>query len=170
MPPTIYDRFRSGSFIWWLIALVVAVGLFRLRSWYLGGASTPDSLWRGYTPTDVANFLEHIGPGGRSLYAWTQLTLDAVFPIVYAVCVSRLLARTATPRIGRHVMWLPFVAAGLDYGENLSTAYLAWTFDGHPSSLASLANLFTRGKFIVLGLSLIVLAIAWLHGERGRLP
>src|SRR2546425_9482630 len=95
-----YDRLKSGSWIRWFVALVVCVALFLLRRKLLGGAETPDSFWQGYTPAEVADFLRHIGPGGRSLYAFTQLTLDVVFPVVYAVCLARPLARAASPTIG----------------------------------------------------------------------
>ena len=71
-----YDRLKSGSWTRWFIALVVGVALFLLRRKYLGGVATPDSFWQGYTPGQVAEFLRQIGPAGRSLYAWTQLTLD----------------------------------------------------------------------------------------------
>jgi len=164
-----YDRLKSGSWIRWFVALVVCVALFLLRRKLLGGAETPDSFWQGYTPAEVADFLRHIGPGGRSLYAWTQLTLDVVFPVVYAVCLARPLARAASPTIGPLLIWLPFVVAGFDLAENVSTAYLAWTFDGRPAPLAEFASLFTRGKYAFLVVSLAALLIVWLHKERERL-
>jgi len=128
-----YDRLKSGSWTGWFIALVVGITLFLLRRKYLGGADPPDSFWQGYTAAQVADFLRQIGPRGRSLYAWTQLTLDVVFPVVYVVCIARPLARTAPPAIGPLLIWLPFVVAGFDLAENVATAYLAWTFEGRPA-------------------------------------
>src|SRR4030095_4212312 len=122
-----YDRLKSGSWTRWVIALVVGFALFLLRRKSLGGAATPDSFWLGYTPAQVADFLKQIGPAGRSLYAWTQLTLDVVFPVIYVVCIWRTRARTASPAIGPLLIWLPFVVAGFDLVENVLTAYLAWT-------------------------------------------
>ena len=164
-----YDRLKSGSWIRWFVALVVCVALFLLRRKLLGGAETPDSFWQGYTPPQVADFLRQIGPGGRSLYAWTQLTLDVVFPVVYVVCLARPLARTAPPGIGPLLIWLPFVVAGFDLAENVSTAYLAWTFDGRPAPLAEFASLFTRSKYAFLVASLLALLLVWLHKVRERL-
>jgi hypothetical protein len=164
-----YDRLKSGSWTRWFIALVVGIALFLLRRKYLGGADPPDSFWQGYTAAQVADFLRQIGPRGRSLYAWTQLTLDVVFPVVYAVCIARSLARTAPPAIGPLLIWLPFVVAGFDLAENVATAYLAWTFDGRPTPLAEFASLFTRSKYAFLVASLGALLLVWLHKVRERL-
>jgi Patatin-like phospholipase len=164
-----YDRLKSGSGAPWFVALFVAFALFLLRRRLLGGAATPDSFWLGYTPAQVADFLKQIGPAGRSLYAWTQLTLDVVFPVIYVVCIGRPLARTASPAIGPLLIWLPFVVAGFDLVENVLTAYLAWTFDGRPSPLAEFASLFTRSKYAFLVVSLGALLLVWLHKARERL-
>src|SRR5262244_2340910 len=106
-----YDRLKSGSWTRWFVALVIGIALFLLRRKYLGGADPPDSFWQGYTAAQVADFLRQIGPRGRSLYAWTQPTLDVVFPVVYTVCIARPIARTAPPAIGPLLIWLPFVVA-----------------------------------------------------------
>src|SRR5262245_45951537 len=164
-----YDRLKSGSWTRWFIALVVGIALFLLRRKYLGGADPPDSFWQGYTAAQVTDFLRQIGPRGRSLYAWTQLTLDVVFPVVYAVCIARPIARTAPPAIGPLLIWLPFVVAGFDLAENVATAYLAWTFDGRPAPLAEFASLFTRSKYAFLVASLGALLLVWLHKARERL-
>src|SRR6266850_2031227 len=92
-----------------------------------------------------------------------------IVPVVYVVCLARPLARTAPPGIGPLLIWLPFVAAGFDLAENVSTAYLAWTFDGRPAPLAEFASLFTRGKYAFLVASLIALLLVWLHKVRERL-
>jgi hypothetical protein len=164
-----YDRLKSGSWVPWFIALVVAFALFLLRRRFLGGAATPDSFWLGYTPVQVADFLKQIGPAGRSLYAWTQLTLDVVFPAIYVVCIARPLARMASPAIGPLLIWLPVVVAGFDLAENVATAYLALTFDGRPAPLAEFASLFTRSKYAFLVVSLGALLLVWLHKVRERL-
>src|SRR5262245_51799263 len=164
-----YDRLKSGSWTRWFVALVIGIALFLLRRKYLGGADPPDSFWQGYTAAQVADFLRQIGPRGRSLYAWTQLTLDLVFPVIYVVCIARPLARTASPAIGPLLIWLPFVVAGFDLAENVATAYLAWTFDGRPAPLAEFASVFTRSKYAILVVSLGALLLVWLHKVRERL-
>src|SRR4029453_12972164 len=164
-----YDRLKSGSWTRWFIALIVGVALFLLRRKFLGGAATPDSFWLGYTPAQVADFLRQIGPGGRALYAWTQLTLDVAFPIVYVVCIARPIARTAPPAIGPLLIWLPFAVAVFDLAENVATAYLAWTFDGQPAPVAEFASLFTRSKYAFLVASLGALLLVWMHKARERL-
>src|SRR4029434_5130104 len=135
----------------------------------LGGAATPDSFWLGYTPAQVASHLRQIARGGRSLYAWTQRTLDVAFPIVYVVCIARPIARTAPPAIGPLLIWLPFAVAVFDLAENVATAYLAWTFDGQPAPVAEFASLFTRSKYAFLVASLGALLLVWMHKARERL-
>jgi hypothetical protein len=150
----IYERAERASVSRLIIALLVCVALFRLRGWLLEPATIPDVAWRGYTPEDVGTFLSRLRPAARQLYAWTELTLDVVFPLIYAALLSRLIARTTPPGIGRYALWLPFVAAGADYVENGLLACMTWNSCALDS--ARFASIFTRGKWLVIALSLLI--------------
>ncbi len=150
------DRFERAPVARLIAAFVICLMLFRLRNWCFGGAKPPDGRW-GYSPANVHEFLGLVGPAGRQLYAWTQVTLDLVFPFLYGLLLSGWIARTPPPRISRYAVWLPWLAALLDLGENGILAYLAWTWtaDGPPSSVAALASKATRGKWVCLGLAIL---------------
>src|SRR5438552_10248460 len=149
-----------------ILALLACLALFRLRNSSLAPAIPLDGRWQGYTPADVRDFLDVIGLSGRHLYGWTEVTLDLVFPLLYAALLSTLIARTILPGRGRHTIWLPWLAAVFDYGENGILAYLAFTFDGRPSRLASIANVLTRGKWVFITLALVALAIGSVYTAR----
>src|SRR6266508_4297761 len=150
------DRFERAPVARLIAAFVICLMLFRLRNWCFGGAKPPDGRW-GYSPANVHEFLGLVGPAGRQLYAWTQVTLDLVFPFLYGLLLSGWIARTPPPRISRYAVWLPWLTALLDLGENGILAYLAWTWtaDGPPSSVAALASKATRGKWVCLGLAIL---------------
>src|SRR3954466_14701926 len=86
-----------GSATWPRALLLLAlfflcVGVFELRSRALGYANKVlDGRWRGYSPEDVRAFFEAIGEDGRRLYAKTERTLDAAFPIIYGSLFATLL-------------------------------------------------------------------------------
>jgi hypothetical protein len=66
---------------------------------------------------------------------------------------------------------VPFAAAVCDLGENSTAAYLAWSFDGAASPLATVGALFTAAKTALFILALLLIAFGSLSAlRRGRLP
>jgi len=122
-----------------------------------------------YTPGQARDLLAALGPDGRRIYAWTEVTLDLVFPFVYGTLFGILLVRLARPPAARRLLWLPALTAAADLLENVTVAILAWTFAGRASPLAGPAAFFTAGKTVLFGvtlLAIIALAVARLRGGR----
>ncbi len=86
----------------------------------------PDSRMSGYDAEELKAYFAAIGPSGRHLYAWTQLTLDVAFPLLYAAFLVALTIRLYPRGPGRWAVWLPVAAAAADLGENLLLALMAW--------------------------------------------
>ena len=148
---------RSGASVGgWIFAFFVCIALFRLRRWVLSPAVAPDGSWQGYTPDDVRAFFSVLGPAARQIYAWTEVTLDALFPLLYATILAPLILRTTWPAVGHYARWLPWLAAAADYVENVLLACIAW--DGCSADRATLASLFTRGKWGLIAVSLLCVA------------
>jgi hypothetical protein len=147
-----------------LAGCLVCVSVFALREhvFLLGARSDPgpvlDSrLW--YTPADALAYFDLIGPGGRSLFAVTQLTLDTVYPLLYGGVLCCLIAKLSASRPARLVVWLPVGAVATDLGENVVLVVLATTFIGEESSLAWLATGLTATKWTLIAASLLGLLV-----------
>jgi hypothetical protein len=164
---TIHNRL-----IWlatWPVVALLVVGFiacqlgFDLRKSVLGRA--PDGrFW--YTPDEVRNQFEDWGAGHRALYAWTEVTLDLFFPLIYGTLFAALLARLFREGRLRGAVMVPIAAAAADLLENATLAFLAWSYDGRPSPLAWAAACFTAVKSVCFGASWLLLLAGGLAGLR----
>ncbi len=111
-----------------------------------------------YTPDEAAHFLCAIGESGRTLYAITELSLDMAFPVAYGLLLAILIVHLYRSAVAHRLIGLPFAAGSGDIAENVTIAYLAWSFDGSPTALAWLAAVLTAFKTaLIVGSLLAVL-------------
>ena len=139
-----------------LVALLCLAG-FEWRDARLGGLELLDTR-QWYTPEQAANLfgaLEQLDSRARAVYAWTEVSIDMVFPVAYGLLFTLLLLRLFEG--GRPFYLLPIAGAATDIFENISIAVLASTYDGAPTSWARVAAAFTLLKS---GLILVTLAAA----------
>ena len=141
----------------------------------LANGAAPFDIRPGGYSYDARAFLSAIDVQGRSYYAFPELTIDMVYPPLYAV--SRGLAlwwltmpgrvRAAPlPRSWRYgLVAVPVVMAALDLVENSCIVVMLWTWPDLTPGLVHVSSAATRAK-IILGaateLSMAVLAIFWL--------
>lgn len=152
-----------------LVLFAVCYGLFQLRHARLGVEEKVPDVRVGYTAQDVADFFSLVDPASRRLYAWTQVTLDVVFPVIYGLLLLLAIAALYDEKPALWLMGLPLLAVASDLLENGLLAYLAFTFEEAASPLGRVASLCTSTKFALLGLSFIVLLpglIAYLSSKR----
>lgn len=146
----------------WPTASLLVLGMwacqlgFFWRSERLGHADLLDAR-QWYSPEEAATLLEGLGASGRSLYAWTEISLDLAFPVLYGLLFALLLARVF--RYGRVWPLLPLAAAVADLLENALIATLAWTYSGGATPLAWAAAVFTALKSGLLLLALVALLV-----------
>ena len=118
----------------------------------------------GYTRTEAGELLDALGPDGRRIYAWTEVTLDLVFPFVYGLLFAIPLVRLYEPRQA-WVLLFPLAGMAFDLLENVTVATLAWTYQqGQESGLATAASAFTRMKTLFLLLSLLLVLVGGVRG------
>jgi hypothetical protein len=122
----------------------------------------------GYDPAYAQELLTQLGPDGRHTYLTRQLPLDMIYPGLFAITFSLLLAYcldriNALRKPWQLFCWLAVLGGLFDYGENLSVIQMLQSYPSIPDSLAYRSNIFTLLKswtilayFIVL---LIVLGI-----------
>lgn len=144
-----------------VVACLLCVIGFSWRTEALGPCNVVLDARGWYTPTEAYTLLDDLGAGGRHLYAVTQVTLDLVFPFVYATLFAVLLVRVYTPATAGRLVFLPLLAAVLDIVENGLIAYLAWSFnpgDEQPA-IAGAAAVATAAKTLFLALTILAIAI-----------
>jgi len=133
-------------------------------TFYLGYQTTVlDSHF--YTPPqDVYRYFSDLGAPGRQLYAISEVTLDILYPLLYGIFLSLLIAWLCSrlfPASSR-LRWLPLLplaGALADLGENLSITALLLAYPSQLPWLIYLANLFGLLKWaaVLSSLALILL-------------
>ena len=140
-----------------VLAALLCVAGFQWRDARLGGLELLDTR-QWYTPEQAAALfgaLDRLDPSARAVYAWTEVSIDLIFPVAYGLLFALLLLRVFGER--RWFYLLPIAGAAADVLENLSIALLASTYDRAPTSWTTLAAAFTLLKS---GLILATLAAA----------
>ena len=140
-----------------LLAALLCLAGFEWRDARLGSLELLDTR-QWYTPEQAAALfgaLDRLDSRARAVYAWTEVSIDMIFPVAYGLLFALLLLRLFGD--GRPFYLLPIVGAAVDVFENLSIALLASTYDGDPTSWTRVAAAFTLLKS---GLILATLAAA----------
>jgi hypothetical protein len=112
-----------------------------------------------YSPDEIVRYFTDIGPSGLHLYAWTQVTLDVVFPLVYGTLILVCVAKLFSIRSGRQLLIVPVLAVLFDLMENGIVAYLAFTFTGVSSRVGIVAAMCTLVKLSLVCTSLAIIVL-----------
>ena len=151
-----------------LVALF-CVAVFQWRDARLGGLELLDTR-QWYTPEQAAALfgaLDRLDPRARAVYAWTEVSVDLLFPVAYGLLLALALLRLFGD--ARPLYLLPVAGAVADVCENISIALLAATYDGAPSSWTRVAAASTLLKSVLLLAALAAVAggvIRWLWAVR----
>jgi ABC-type dipeptide/oligopeptide/nickel transport system permease component len=117
-----------------------------------------------YSPDDLYRIAEAYGENGRRLYVRSRFTLDAIWPLVYALflttAISWIYRRAFAPRSQWQLANLaPLLAAGFDYLENVSTSLVMLRYPARTPVVDLLAPVFTLTKWTLIGVSFALLLI-----------
>ena len=130
-----------------------------------------------YSPVQAYEHLSALGEEGRSNYASMALTSDLVFPVIYSLALSvalMLILKKLPSQVSRirYLCLFPFLIIIIDWCENLSLAFVTYTFPGKIDWIVNSASFFTSLKWILVVLTLLMLLIAVtiriVSGIRGR--
>jgi len=125
------QRYRRVATLWVLFpalaAMAVFVVLFQVAGRMVtdGGASFI-AVEKAFTPERFAAAVGGWGAGVEA-FKWSLITLDFAFPLVYAAALGSLIALAGGEdpcRRTRGLFTFPWVAAGLDWLENLGQLWL----------------------------------------------
>ena len=150
-----------------VLLIVCGQGFEARRALLSGGEGFLDSRW-SYSPADAVRLLASLGVAGRRWYAFTELTLDVLFPAAYGLLFALLLSHLFHGARWHAVVLLPLAAGAFDWLENGTLAYLALSFDCRESVLAVAAQSFTRVKTILLTATLGALLLGVASSLRRR--
>jgi len=114
---------------------------------------------RGYTTERVMEVFGSYGPEGMALYARIQI-LDIFNPAIYSVIFSALLYLLWAERKAVWVVFLPLLAGGLDYAENLTLWALSRAYPDLPSALVGTSSFLS----IVKNVALLAVSVAFVVG------
>jgi hypothetical protein len=144
-----------------------------------GDVGSPDMSFF-YSPADLYAWAEAYGPVGRQAYVRARFTFDLVFPAVYlfflATAVSWVTAR-AFPgdSLWQRANLAPVVGTLFDFLENVSASVVMLRYPARTSLLDLLAPMFTFLKWLLLGISFLVLVVgllaaglSWRRSRAGR--
>ncbi len=141
---------------------------------FADGMKLLDMMPMGYDSAYVIDLMNKLGEDGRETYLYYQIPVDFIYPFLFGLCYSLLLAyfikrlqRLDTALI--YFCLLPILAGLADYLENFGIVYLLSTFPALPDWAIKITNIFsvvksaaTTGYFITLILVLIVLGVNFL--------
>lgn len=127
------------------------------------GAVTPD-LSFVYSVNELYEMAESYGEQGRSDYVKARFTFDLVWPIVYtfflATTISWLFGKAFSDEsIWQRANLVPLWAMVLDYLENISTSIVMARYPVPTALVDALATVFTPVKWVLVGVSFILLLI-----------
>ena len=152
-----------------VLAALLCLAAFQWRDARLGGLELLDTR-QWYTPEQAAALfgaLDRLDPRARAVYAWTEVSVDMVFPVAYGLLLALALLRLFGD--ARPLYLLPIAGAVADAFENISIALLAATYDGTPSPWTMAAAVFTLLKSALILAALTAVAagvIRWLWVAR----
>ncbi len=122
-----------------------------------------------YSSSEAYALIQSYGEGGRQTYAWTELTLDVIYPLISALLFSLAILYTFRRAFPSHAWthWLallPFGVMVADYLENACVVAMLILYPRQLPAVAALSNVFTAVKFALTPFELLfaVGLLVWL--------
>lgn len=119
-----------------------------------GGMTILDVMPTGYSSEYVRKLFETLGEAGRNVYLFQQIPLDMIYPGLFAITFSLLLALLfervlSTKSKIQKLIILPFLAGIFDYLENLGIIVMLNMHPNFPSWVANATNVFSIIKSLI---------------------
>jgi hypothetical protein len=166
------DWLRAVSSGWVALAALVVFVLFSIlvlpgqsasAEMAAGGAGSPDTSFT-YTAQDLYNMAEAYGEQGRKAYVQARFTFDLVWPLMYTLFLVTATSWVYGKAFAPGSLWqlanlVPVLGALFDYVENVSTSLVMGRYPDPTPVVATLAPVFTLVKWVLLGLSFVLLIV-----------
>jgi len=131
---------------------------------YAQGMDLFDMMPTGYSVDYARTLLTTLGPDGRSTYRQMQLPVDMIYPFLFGLTYSLMLAYFLAKLswIEKPIFFIvpvPFVAGLFDYAENIGIFTMLRAYPDFSITIAQWTNYFTIVKSILSSASFILLLI-----------
>lgn len=171
---TLDSRIRKLAMLRNVILLFVVFVMFSVIIFNFGfipaimerssGADILDNTFN-YSAEDVYDLFSTYGNEGRRLYLSYLLLFDFVYPVLFALSNSVLLAYILTGlfpdvRFLRYLYLMPFVAIVFDYVENIGIVTLLLNYPNQLVQLAAITSTITMLKLALVNILFVISLIA----------
>jgi hypothetical protein len=126
-------------------------------------AGSPDMSFF-YNTNDLYRMAEAYGQTGREAYIRARFTFDLIWPLVYTVFLCTSISWVNHRAFNPGSFWqrmnlVPLLALSFDYLENISTSLVMLQYPNRLPLVATLASVFTLGKWILITGSFVLLVV-----------
>jgi len=111
----------------------------------------------GFNPQKTLMMVREYGDEARSFFATTEMTIDLVYPIVYAFLFGIILTLLFRRSSFQWVNILPFICLLLDYLENITVVILLLSYPQQSVTIAILCEIFKLMKWITFGFIILLI-------------
>ena len=181
---TLLKKYSTGTkvLVWFLITQVVYLTMLLVTiPKVLTRASEMkllDMMPTGYDIDYVKMLFENLGQAGREAYLYRQIPLDLIYPLLFSISFSLLLAYilkmiTKEGNMVFYLCLLPITAGFFDYLENFGIIRMLVTYPDISIFVAKTTNVFSILKsmfttlyFIALLVSILILLLKRIKRKR----
>lgn len=134
---------------------------------YSGGLDLLDMMPVGYDAIYVNQLLNNLGEEGRHAYLYYQIPWDMVYPVLFGVTYSLILA-FFFKKLGKlesplfNLCYLPLFAGLFDYFENIGIVLILNAYPDNLDILSQISNIFSLLKSFTTTIALTILLVSLL--------
>ena len=134
---------------------------------FSGGLKILDLRRGGYTAQDVNTLLDVLGVEGRNAYLYHQIPVDMLYPFLFAITYSLLLAYMLN-KIGKlnsslvYLCFITLVSGFFDYCENIGIITILTSYPHNSIVLTQVTSAFTVLKSTLTSIYFVVITITFL--------
>lgn len=162
-----------------LYVLMLTITIPKVMS-FSGGMQLLDMMPTGYGVEYVNSLLSVLGDNGRNAYLFNQLPVDMVYPFLFAITYSLMLAYflNKLKKFDSYLFYfclLPLFSGFFDYCENIGIISILNTYPNNSDNLTQITNIFSILKsfsttiyFITLTGTLIVMGVRRLFHQTNK--
>ena len=128
----------------------------------------------GYSYIQAIELLTSLGVDGRNAYLFVQLPLDFIYPGMFSVSYALLITwilKHYLPKDSKlfFIAYVPLLAGGFDYLENIGIIAMLHSFPDISESLVSTSSVFTIIKSVTTTVFFVLLILAFIPIFKRRL-
>ncbi len=158
-----------------IIYLIMPIVTMPIVNRFTNGMKILDLLPGGYNFEYVITLFNNLGEEGRHSYLFYQIPVDMVFPLLFAITNSLLIAfflkklkRLKTPFI--YLCFLPLISGVADYSENIGIIIMLNQFPDITMFAVKITSLFSVIKYSTITISfLVIIVLVILLGIKGKI-